>query len=84
MHCKKTLLIEVVVEHEGLFRPDASSQFDGVKHNALVLEHMLVNRRIQTGRDASKILYNRDAVGLTLARPVCIDPDSHYESGCLF
>ena len=47
---------------------------DGVKHNALVLEHMLVNRCIQTGRVASKNLYNRDAVILTLARPVWIDP----------
>ena len=28
---------------------------DGVKHNALDLEHMLVNRSIQTGRVASKI-----------------------------
>ena len=43
---------------------------DGVKHNALELEHMLVNRRIQTGRVASKILYNRAAVDLTFARPV--------------
>ena len=30
-------------------------QNDGVKHNALDLEHMLVNRSIQTGHDASKI-----------------------------
>ena len=44
-------------------------QFDGVKHNTLVLEHMLVNLCIQTGRVASKILYNRDAVVLTMARP---------------
>ena len=35
---------------------------DGVKHNALVLEHMLVNRSIQTGRVASKMLYNSVAV----------------------
>ena len=43
---------------------------DGVRHNALELEHMFVNRSIQTGCVASKILYNRDAVVLTLARPV--------------
>ena len=29
--------------------------YDGVKHNALELEHMFVNRSIQTGRVASKI-----------------------------
>ena len=45
-------------------------QNDGVKHNALESEHMFVNRSIQTGRVASKNLYNRDAVDLTLARPV--------------
>ena len=45
-----------------------------VKHNALVLEHMFVNRSIQTGCVASKILYNRGTVDLTLARPVWIDP----------
>ena len=45
-------------------------QNDGVKHNALDLEHMLVNRSIQTGRVASKILYNRNAVDLKLTRPV--------------
>ena len=28
-------------------------QIDGVKHNALVLEHILVNRSIQTGRVAT-------------------------------
>ena len=27
-------------------------QFDGVKHDAVVLEHMLINRRIHTGRTA--------------------------------
>ena len=43
---------------------------DGVKHNTMDLEHVLVNRGIQTGRVASKILYNTDAVDLTLARPV--------------
>ena len=42
----------------------------GVKHNALDLEHILVNRSIQTGSVASKNVYNRDAVDLTLARPV--------------
>ena len=31
--------------------------FDGVKHNAPVLEHMLVNRCIQTGRVASFCCY---------------------------
>ena len=51
-------------------------QNDGVKHNALGLEHMLVNRSIQTGRVASKKFYNRDAVYVTLARPVWIDPQS--------
>ena len=45
-------------------------QIDGVKQDALVLEHMLINRSIHTGRVASKSLYNRDAVDLTLARPV--------------
>ena len=45
-------------------------KFDGVKHNALVLEHMLINRSIHTGRVGSKILYNSDAVDLTLARLV--------------
>ena len=45
-------------------------QNDGVKHYALDLEHMLVNQSIQTGRVASKNLYNRDAAVLTLARPV--------------
>ena len=45
-------------------------QNDGVKHNALDLEHILVNWSIQTGRVASKNLYNRDAVDLTLSRPV--------------
>ena len=45
-------------------------QFDDVKHNALVLEHILINRCIQTGRVASKILFNRDTVDLTLALPV--------------
>ena len=49
-------------------------QNDGVKHNALDLEHLLVNRCIQTGRVASKKLNNRDAVVLTLARSVWIDP----------
>ena len=49
-------------------------QFDGIKHNALFLEHMLVNRSIHTGRVASRILYNRDAVDLTLARQVWIEP----------
>ena len=39
----------------------------------LDLEHMLVNRSIQTGCVASKNLYNRDAINLTLARPVWID-----------
>ena len=43
-------------------------QNDGVKHNALDLEHMLVNRSIQTGRVASKNLYNR------------IDPNSYSET----
>ena len=33
-------------------------QFDGVKHKALVLEHMLINRCIQTGRVASGIRGN--------------------------
>ena len=37
---------------KGLFRPDASARNDGVIHNALDLEHMLVNRSIQTGRVA--------------------------------
>ena len=41
-----------------------------VKMTALDLEYMLVNRSIQTGRVASTILYNRDAVDLTLVRPV--------------
>ena len=41
-----------------------------VKMTALDLEHMLVNWSIQTGRVASKKLYKRDAVVLTLARPV--------------
>ena len=45
-------------------------QYDGVKHNALELEHMFVNRSIQSGSVASKNLYNRDAVVLTLVRPV--------------
>ena len=49
-------------------------QNDGVKHYARDFEHTLVNRSIQTGRVASKKLYNRDAVVLTLARPVWIDP----------
>ena len=31
---------------------EPSAQFDGVNHNALDLEHMLVNRCIQTGRVA--------------------------------
>ena len=39
-------------------------QFDRVTDNALDLEHLLLNRSIQTGRVASKILYNRDAVDL--------------------
>ena len=34
-------------------------QSDGVKRKALVLEHMLVNRCIQTGRVASNLLCNR-------------------------
>ena len=38
------------------------------------MEHMFVNRSIQTDRVASKKKYNRDAVDLTLARPVWIDP----------
>ena len=42
-------------------------QNDGVKHKVLDLEYMLVNRGIQTGRVASKNLYNRDAVDLTLS-----------------
>ena len=49
-------------------------QFDGVKHNVLVLEHMLFNQSIHTARVASKFLYNRDAVDLTLACPDWIDP----------
>ena len=49
-------------------------QNGGVKHNALELEQMFVNRSIQTGRVESKNIYNRDAVGLTLPRPVWIDP----------
>ena len=64
----------IALKYKGLFRLDAQRQIDGVKHNALVLEDMLVNRSIRIGRGASKILYNRDAVGLTLARPVKIDP----------
>ena len=40
-------------------------QFDGVKHDALVLKHMLANRSILTGRAALKCLYNSDAVGLS-------------------
>ena len=48
--------------------------YDGVKHNALVLEHMLVNRSMHTSLVASTILYNRDAIDLALARPVWIDP----------
>ena len=61
---------------KGLFRPDASASIWRRKHNALILEHMLVNLCIQTGCDASQFLYNRDAVVLTLARPVWIDPNS--------
>ena len=49
-------------------------QFEAAKHNALIVEHMFVNRSIETGRVASKILYNKDAVDLTLVRPVWIDP----------
>ena len=45
-------------------------QNDGLKPNALDLEHMLVNRSIQTGCVASKNLYNKDAVVWTLVRPV--------------
>ena len=45
-------------------------QNDGVKHNSLEMEYMFVNRSIQTGRVDSKNLDNRDAVVLTLARPV--------------
>ena len=59
-----------ILKAKGIFRPDASAQNDGVKHNALELEHMFVNRSIQTGRVASQNLYNRDAVVLTYARPV--------------
>ena len=51
-------------------------QYDGVIHNALDLEHILVNRSIQTCRVASKKLYIRDVVDLTLARPVWIDPNA--------
>ena len=47
---------------------------DGVKHNALDLEHMLVNRGAIGRAAASNNLYNSDAVVLTLARPVWIDP----------
>ena len=45
-------------------------QCDSLKHDALVLEHMLFNRSIHTGCGAIKLLYNSDAVDLTLARPV--------------
>ena len=31
---------------------DATAQFDGVKHFALVLEYMLVNQSFHTGRAA--------------------------------
>ena len=37
---------------KGLFRLDAQRQFDGIKHDALVLEHVLINRSIHTGRGA--------------------------------
>ena len=37
----------------------------GVKRIALDLEHMSVIRSIQTGRVASKNLYNRDAIDLS-------------------
>ena len=69
----------VCLDPKGAFRLRVYSdrtrqrQNDGVKHYALDLEHMLVNRSIQTGRVASKNLYNKDAVVLTLARPVWID-----------
>ena len=42
-------------------------QFDGVKHDALVFEHMLINVSIHIGRAALYVLYNRDAAVLTLA-----------------
>ena len=43
---------------------------DGVKHDALILEHMLVNRSIHTRRAALQLLYNSNTVDLTLAPPV--------------
>ena len=54
----------VGINPKGLFRPDATASEWRRKHNALELEHMFVNLSIQTGRVASKKLYNRDAVDL--------------------
>ena len=39
-------------KNKGVFRLDARRQFDGVIHDALALGHMLINRRIHTGRAA--------------------------------
>ena len=49
-------------------------QIDGVKHVALVLEPMLINRNIHTWHAALSFLYNSDAVDLTI--PGWIDPYS--------
>ena len=38
------------IQIKGLFKLVAQRQFDGVKHDALVLEHMSVNRSIHTDR----------------------------------
>ena len=46
---------------KGLFTLDAQTSLWGVKHDALVLEHMIINRSVQTDRSALWFLYNGDA-----------------------
>ena len=39
-------------KNNGSIRLDAPAQLDGLKHDALVLDHMLINRSIHTKRAA--------------------------------
>ena len=52
--CKTDIIFipRLTYKRKGLFRLDCQRQFDSVKHDALVSEHIFINRSIHTGRIA--------------------------------